>query len=71
MLTIFGSQKNNARSGYCDGISRRGMLKIGALGVGAFGLNQADLLRADAAGKTQMNHKSVINIFLGLSLIHI
>ena len=65
MLTIFGSQKNNARSGYCDGISRRGMLKIGALGVGAFGLNQADLLRAAAAGKTQMNHKSVINIFLG------
>ena len=51
MLTIFGSQKNNARSGYCDGISRRGMLKIGALCVGAFGLNQADLLRADAAAR--------------------
>ena len=31
MLTIFGSQERNARSGYCDGVSRRGMLKIGAL----------------------------------------
>ena len=42
----------------------RDRLKIGALGVGAFGLNQADLLRADAASKTRMNHKAVINIFL-------
>ena len=65
MLTIFGSRDKNVRSGYCDGVSRRGMLKIGALGVGAFGLNQADLLRADAASKTRMNHKAVINIFLG------
>jgi len=65
MLTIYGSQKKNARSGYCDGISRRGMLKIGALGVGAFGLNQADVLRAQAAAGKTVKHKSVINIFLG------
>ena len=65
MLTIFGSRDKNVRSGYCDGVSRRGMLKIGALGVGAFGLNQADLLRADAASKTRMNHNAVSNIFLG------
>ena len=47
MLTIYGSRKKNARSGYCDGISRRGKLKIGALGVGAFGLNQAEQNCAD------------------------
>ncbi len=45
MLTIFGSRPT--RSGYCDGVSRRGFLKIGALGVGAAGLNLADLYRAD------------------------
>ena len=67
MLTIFESRsgRGNGRSGYCDGISRRGMLKIGALGVGAFGLNQADILRAESAGGTKSSHKSVINIFLG------
>jgi len=62
MLTIYGSKPRS--SGYCDGVNRRGFLKIGALGVGAFGLNLADLYRAEAAtGK--MRHKSVINIFLG------
>lgn len=62
MLTIFGSQPR--RSGYCDGVSRRNFLKIGALGVGAAGLNLADLYRADAADPKR-SHKAVINIFLG------
>ena len=63
MLTIFGSKP--ARSGYCDGVSRRGFLKIGALGVGAYGLNMADIYRAEAASQTKLGHKAVINIFLG------
>ena len=63
MLTIHGPNSRN--SGYCDGVSRRGFLKIGALGVGAAGLNLADLYRAEAASGSKMNHKAVINIFLG------
>ena len=63
MLSIYGSKPQ--RSGYCDGMSRRGLLKIGALGVGAYGLNMVDLLRAEGASGTKMNHKAVINIFLG------
>ena len=63
MLTIFGTRPR--RSGFCDGVSRRGFLKIGALGVGAAGLNLADLYRAEAAGTSEKSHKSVINIFLG------
>jgi hypothetical protein len=57
MLTIYGG-----RSRFCDGVSRRNFLKIGALGVA--GLSLPQLLRAEAAaggGKTQ---KSVIMIFL-------
>ncbi len=63
MLTVFGSKPR--QSNYCDGISRRGMLKIGALGVGAFGLNLADIYRAEAAAGSRSSHKAVINIFLG------
>ena len=56
MLTLFGKPA----SGYCDGVSRRGFLKIGALGA----LSMADILRAESqAGKTG-GHKAVINIFL-------
>ncbi|MDP7018931.1 MAG: DUF1501 domain-containing protein [Pirellulaceae bacterium] len=62
MLTVFGSAPR--RSGYCDGVSRRGFLKIGALGVGACGLNLADIYRAEAA-RGSLGHKAVINIFLG------
>ena len=41
MLTIYGRQ-----SRFCDGISRRNFLKIGALGLG--GLTFPELLRAEA-----------------------
>jgi hypothetical protein len=60
MLTIFG--KGNR---YCDGISRRSFLKIGALGVGLGGLTLADVFRAEAGSGSGSSHKAVINIFLG------
>jgi hypothetical protein len=60
MLTIFG-QANR----YCDGLSRRSFLKIGALGVGAGGFTLADLFRAEARAGSSSPHKAVINIFLG------
>jgi hypothetical protein len=62
MLTISGQS-----SRYCDGISRRGFLRIGALGVGAGALTLADLFRieAQAGVRPGTRQKSVINIFLG------
>ena len=61
MLTLLGRQ-----SRFCDGISRRSFLKIGALSFGAIHLSLADLFRAEARGNgTNSCHKAVINIFLG------
>jgi hypothetical protein len=60
MLTILG-HKNR----FCDGISRRSFLRIGALGLGAGGLTLADVYRAEAQTGTTSGHKAVINIFLG------
>jgi hypothetical protein len=60
MLTIFGHKTR-----YCDGISRRSFLKIGALGVGVGGLTLADIFRAEARTGSTSGHKAVINIFLG------
>src|SRR5207244_900177 len=59
MLTIYGNQ-----SRFCDGVSRRNFLKIGALGLG--GLTLPQLLRAEAqSGITPgKSHKAVIMIFL-------
>src|SRR5262245_43329109 len=62
MLTIWG-----ARQKFCDGISRRGFLKIGAFGAG---LALAHLLRARAqasgvaAGARSSSNKSAIMIYL-------
>jgi hypothetical protein len=55
---------------FCDGITRRNFLKVGALTFGAMHLTLADVLRAEAAAKKQdpfarTRHKAVINIFLG------
>src|SRR5205809_958467 len=63
MLTLWG-----ARQRFCDGITRRGFLKIGALGTG---LTLAEMLRARAQaggvgagnGKASSN-KSAIMIYL-------
>jgi len=60
MLTIYGPKPAN--SGFCDGVSRRSFLKIGALGLG--GLTLPQLLRAEAATGVKMSHKAVIMIFL-------
>ena len=61
MLNLVGPKQR-----YCDGISRRGFLRVGALGVGAGALSLADLFRLEAAqGSRAARHKSVINIFLG------
>ena len=57
MLTIFG-QKHR----FCDGVSRRNFLKIGALGLGGLALPQ--LLRAEAQSGIRKSHKAIIMIYL-------
>lgn len=58
MLKILGSSKR-----FCDGVSRRSFLRIGALGMG--GLALPEILRAEAAtGGRRMNHKAIIMIYL-------
>ena len=61
MLTIYSGRSR--ATGYCDGVSRRNFLKIGALGLG--GLTLPQVLRAQAAsGNKPARHKAVIMIFL-------
>ena len=60
MLTILSPQSNS--SGFCDGVSRRNFLKIGALGLGGIALPQ--LLAAEAQSGIRRSHKAVIMIFL-------
>jgi hypothetical protein len=50
------------KSGYCDGISRRNFLRIGALSLGGLALPQ--ILQAEAASGIRRSHKAVIMIFL-------
>src|SRR6476646_5726940 len=57
MLTLWGSRQR-----FCDGISRRNFLQIGAFGAG---LTLADMLRARAVGgSTVPSHKAAIMIYL-------
>jgi hypothetical protein len=58
MLTIYG----NRTPRFCDGVSRRNFLKIGALGLGGLALPQ--LLQAESAAGIRRSHKAVIMIFL-------
>jgi hypothetical protein len=63
VLTILGPKSSSG--GYCDGISRRGFLRIGALGMGGVGLSS--LLRAESAAGLRSpgrSHKAVILIYL-------
>jgi hypothetical protein len=61
MLTILGQ-----KSRFCDGITRRNFLKVGALSFGAMNLTLADVFRAEARTTGSSSpHKAVINIFLG------
>jgi hypothetical protein len=57
MLTIYGPKQR-----FCDGISRRNFLRIGALGLG--GLSLPQLLQAEAQSGIRRSHKAVIMIFL-------
>ncbi len=56
MLTLVGERQR-----FCDGVSRRNFLKIGAL---ASGLTMADILRAESASPNAGKAKNVINIYL-------
>ncbi len=73
MLSILGPKSGPRKPGtpqfrhpgqYCDGVPRRGFLKIGALAMGGVGFTLADLMRAEAATGQSNSHKAVINIFL-------
>ncbi len=51
------------RHAYCDGVSRRSFLQVGAMSLG--GLTLAGLLRAEAQAGVGNSHKAIINIHLG------
>ncbi len=57
MLKIFGGNQ-----GFCDGVSRRNFLQVGALGLGGLALPQ--LLQAEAQSGITKSHKAVIMIYL-------
>jgi len=59
MLTI----RTGSPQHYCDGVSRRGFLKVGAAGF--CGLTLANLLRAEDAAGIGSSSKAIINIHLG------
>jgi hypothetical protein len=59
---MFSISSGRPSQRYCDGISRRSFLKVGALGVG--GMTLADLFRAEAAAGIGSSGKAVINIHL-------
>ncbi|MBS0209652.1 MAG: DUF1501 domain-containing protein [Planctomycetes bacterium] len=70
MLTVLGPINSGAKR-FCDGVSRRSFLRIGALGMGAGALTLGDLLRLEAQAATnaaapvrKLRHKAVINICL-------
>ncbi len=58
MLTIYGHRTPR----FCDGVSRRDFLRIGALGLGGLALPQ--LLQAESSAGIRRSHKAVIMIFL-------
>ena len=56
MLTIWGEQQR-----FCDGVTRRGFLKVGAFGAG---LTLTEMLRLRASAGTASSTKSAIMIYL-------
>jgi hypothetical protein len=56
MFTLWGSRQR-----FCDGLSRRSFLKVGAFGAG---LTLAEMLRARAGAKSPSSTKSAIMIYL-------
>lgn len=61
MLTITGKSDR----AFCDQVSRRSFLRIGALGLGATAFGLSDLYRAEAQAARPSSQKAVIHIFLG------
>jgi len=57
MFTLWGNKQE-----FCDGITRRDFLRVGALGLG--GLSLADLLRAQARSPKEREPRAVIMIHL-------
>jgi Protein of unknown function (DUF1501) len=57
MLKIYGPKQR-----FCDGVSRRNFLRIGALGLGGVALPQ--LLKAEAQSGVRKSQKAVIMVFL-------
>jgi len=57
MLNFLGSKRR-----FCDGLTRRDLLRVG--GLGALGLSLPDLLRLRAHGATRSAPKSVIMVWL-------
>ena len=60
MLTILGRRDRTTH--HCDGLSRRGFLKIGGMAAG--GLSLPQLLAMEALAGTGKSHKAIINVFL-------
>jgi hypothetical protein len=60
MLTVLAQAPSGRR--FCDGVSRRNFLRIGALGMGGLALPQ--LLRAEAQSGIRRSHKAIIMIYL-------
>ncbi|HYV36839.1 MAG TPA: DUF1501 domain-containing protein [Gemmataceae bacterium] len=59
MLSILGRGQR-----YCDGLSRRGFLKVGAFSFGATTLTLTDVFRAEALVPRPRSHKAVIQVYL-------
>src|SRR6266498_3366232 len=60
MLSLFANAPDSRR--FCDGVSRRNFIRIGALGLGGLALPQ--LLRAEQESGIRRSHKAVIMIYL-------
>jgi hypothetical protein len=60
MLTVYANAPRTRR--FCDGVSRRNFIKIGALGMGGLALPQ--LLQAESAAGIRQSHKAVIMLYL-------
>ena len=59
MLTIQGRKQR-----FCDGMTRRDALHIGAVAMGSVGFGLSDLLRAEGEAAARASGKNLINIFL-------
>ena len=57
---MFSIMAGSRTGRFCDGMSRRNFMQVGALGAG--GLTLADLLKVEAQAGTGSSHKAVINI---------